>query len=180
LTLADRLKTMAGARADNIVGIGQSLLVRSGTVRLGVVRAQAGRGLGGHSGSIAARVQDVQGETVEIPLTDDGSVPGDSAMDGLAWGRLQDPRPGLLQVQLVEYAPEGVRNLWAGSILPTVANDSFVWQRAGDVISPIAALPGTASPGVQPWNGWVALLGWGVIVLVGFGLTRRVRSHNKV
>jgi hypothetical protein len=179
LAVADRLKAMAGARADNIVGTGQSLLVRAGTVRLGIFRAQAARGPGAHSGALVARVKDGMGDTVEVALTDDGSVPGDSAMDGLAWGRLQDPRPGLLQVQLVEYAPGGVRNLWSGSILPTVVNDSFVWQRAEGTTSPIAALPGTASPGVQPWNGRVALLGWGVIVLVGFGLTRRARAHNK-
>jgi len=46
--------------------------------------------------------------------------------------------------------------------------------QAGSVLDEcfLSLLLGTASPGIQPWNAWVALVGWIVIGVVLFGLRR--------
>ncbi len=162
------LAGMTDAPAKSIVGSGQSLLVQLNTVRFGVVTDRSGS-----SHVLSVRVEDAKGARSELPITDDGVVAGDHPQDSVAWGRLTTTSPGRMRVQLIARGPQGEQVLWRGAVLPTVKDDSFVWRVTHGVAHPIAAMPGSPAPGIQPWNGWVVLVGW---ILVGGVLVRLRRT----
>jgi hypothetical protein len=164
---AQRLAGLVGPPAERIVGSGQSLLVRVHSVRFGVDMTHAPHGYGSR---MWARVTPSEGREVLVPITDDGATPGDHPGDRIAWGRLDQPHPGPLAVRIERPAPLRPDVFWIGEVLPTVADDSFVWRYDARGTHPIAAMPGAPSPGIQPWNGMVALIGWIVVLLGLFGV----------
>ena len=102
-----------------------------------------------------------------IQLSDDGQLPGDTPNDGIAWGLLEATTTGPLTVTLVRYRSDipNPSKIWKGGINPTVRNDQFVWQLTKNGAYPIMANPPDSRSNYQPWNGFVALVGWIVTIL---------------
>ncbi|MFT5686772.1 MAG: hypothetical protein ACI8RZ_007729, partial [Myxococcota bacterium] len=135
--------------------IGAEPLARAGSLRIEVLGDAAGA-------AYTAQVTS-QGQTVVIPVTDEGAVAGDLQHDGARVGLWEGAPTGELSVALLR----GHETLWQGPVWPGAAADRIVFWLEGDTARPIVAMPAALDRPMTRHNGLAAISGWCGILLVG-------------
>ncbi len=117
-----------------------------------------------------ARIQDEQGLTREVVLTQNGMAPMDSADDFTLVGYPDTAIPGAIDLSLLRIEGPHAHLLWSGPVRLKLSEDSITFRiRADDTRQrawPVAAAPILFSPPADYYNGAVASAGWGVFALV--------------